>query len=306
MGDLGTNTIDSKINSLWWIENIQFCELKIPLEWLKAIQITARTNESQEIINQKLINHLKSHNWWLQDYWKEKGQPVEQLTIQTWYWNLELYNFSESLTQKHLSQLQNIIKIFAQMKEKSPLFNVKYILIDNIDKPNPYDNSSINGYFLRKENAVELYPNWITFDPHRVKWVLNFPGTVIHELSHGFSAEVQNNWKNTLGWYLLDKSISAPSWLSLHYWNNETSRCVSDYAKYSPDEDLCESMVAAILNPDILDFERLEFIKDNILGVSISQPEITIKRRQSNEIEIPKIKSPVYFIREAPLIFKIL
>lgn len=285
--------------------DIQFQENKAsdPDNGVDLIKISARSDESQESVTKKLQDHLKAHCWWLQDYWREKGVPKEQFTITTEVGDIQIYNFSEVLTERHLQELEGLISFFTQASDQSPLKEIRYILLDNNQPPNPNTGEEMNGYGAIKESAVKLYPRGQKFMPHRISRASNFEGTVIHELSHKFSIPLRNDWSRTFGWKMLESPVQLPGGAHQHYKCESPERCVSEYAKISPDEDLCESMVAAIKAPDTLDPERLAFIKEKIFGSSHqSTPSEIIKQ---NRVTIPSVKQPVVFQRKEPLKMKI-
>jgi hypothetical protein len=283
--------------------NMQFEEVEDEDNSLDIIEISINKDEKQEKIEEKLKEYLKEHNWWLQDYWKKKGNPKEQFTVSTKIGDIQIYNFAEALTERHIQEFLDLIKVFAQAKDKSPLQEVKYILLDDLQYPNPNTGEDMNGYGPVKENAIKLYPRGQKFIPHRIPEASNFEGTVIHELSHGFSVSLRNDWANTFGWKMLDNPILLAGGAYQYYKCSNPEKCISDYAKINPSEDICESMIAAIKAPKILDPERLSFIKKKILGNNIEKSPIEIKKQKN--IRIPNINQPIKFRRKKPTIIKI-
>lgn len=270
---------------------------------LNVIEISANSNETQEEVEKKLQEHLKDHNWWLQDYWRKKGLPKEQFTISTENGDIQIYNFSEALTERHIQELQNLMQVFIQARDKSPLQEIKYILLDDLQHPNPNTGEDMNGYGPVKEKAIKLYPRGQQFIPHRVPEASNFEGTTIHELSHGFSVSLINEWANAFGWKMLDTPIQLPGGAYQYYGCTNPEKCISDYAKISPSEDICESMVAAIKVPEKLDPDRLAFIQKKIFGDSRVQSPVEIKKQQN--IFVPNLNQPIKYKRKKPKKFKL-
>ncbi|MEK7080397.1 MAG: hypothetical protein AAB925_01010 [Patescibacteria group bacterium] len=50
------------------------------------------------------------------------------------------------------------------------------------------------------------------------------------------------------------------------WYNVHPERCINNYARLGPEDDFSESMVAALRKPEILDGERLRFIKEKFLA----------------------------------------
>ncbi|MCK4635650.1 MAG: hypothetical protein KAT32_02205 [Candidatus Moranbacteria bacterium] len=174
---------------------------------LNVIEIFSDADDPRKIIEKKVIEKLKENNWWLQDYWKEKGEPREKIIIKTSFGTIELYNFSNTLESRHIQELEDIIEAFARMKDENPLSKIKYILLDNIQQINPNIGSDMNGQNWEKCNSLKIYPAGKSFEPHRIPEASNFEGTLIHELSHNFSKQLINDWKDAFGWKELEVPI---------------------------------------------------------------------------------------------------
>lgn len=204
---LRDNVEQSKYESF---SDIKFEEVKEAVNNAEIIEIEAKSDEFKENVKTKLQDYLKEHNWWLQDYWREKGFPKEQFTITTEVGDIQIYNFSEALTERHLQELENLIQIFAQAKDQSPLKEIKYILLDDVQRANPNTGEDMNGYGASREEAIKLYPRGQKFIPHRIPEASNFEGTVIHELAHAFSIDLINKWSKAFGWKMLEMPAVPP------------------------------------------------------------------------------------------------
>jgi len=246
------------------------------------------------------MDNLKSYSergrevsWQDSPYWSDKGNPKEQFDVAFEGRRLEVANFSDvSLTKDQLEELQRIIAEFSQIKDGEVFDKVKSICVDNLQPIDPETKEGVNGMGAEKDDGiVKLYPRALKPISHRVEGVSNFAGTVIHELAHAVeTSETQVEWRERFEWLLnsdkigelrklglMEKLKSTPQkdWVNLHpdIWNlvrfwtiMQPERCVTDYAKLSPEDDFAESMVAALRNPDLLDSQRSRFLKNNFLS----------------------------------------
>jgi hypothetical protein len=105
-------------------------------------------------------------------------------------------------------------------------------------------------------------------------------------------------WEKRFGWKWLKEAITLPGGLVTRFEIEDPSRCVTDYAKLEPDEDICDSMVAAMRRPEILDKERLETLRQAFPGAFSDIPaEIacTSARRTGKDITLPRCDSPFLY-----------
>ena len=235
-------------------------------------------------IREKLIEFLQTNNWFFKDYWLNKGKPKEKLLLESDNSNLEIYNYYNKLSDDQIEELKKVISIFTNIKEMKPLSEVKYILIDDLQLKNPYDNEDMNGYGVNNDAAIKLYPAALNKLHHRVPNTSNLSGTLIHELAHSLSISIKNKWAKSFSWELLEKPIKTKGGVYKYYKVKSPERCISEYAKFHPHEDLCDSLVAAIMCPNLLDKERLKFIKNNILNDRKNQKAVNINRDEHNSL----------------------
>lgn len=257
------------------------------------VKVNADTPISE--VEKKVKDKLVKQNWWLQEYWSKKNVPKEQITIKIPDGNFEVFNFGESLKQRHFDELGNIVKIFSQINNGKFFESIKYVLIDDIQKPNPHTGEEMCGYGPVEEKAVKIYPNGIKFKSHRIPTASNFTGTLIHEFSHTIDNEFKNEWIKEFGWTQLDKPKPSPGGSYQYYEVKNPKNCVSDYAKFSPDEDICESMAAYLTQYENLDPERREFIKSWISINDTEDSSVSMTRKTNSEIELPRVKEPVIY-----------
>lgn len=81
----------------------------------------------------------------------------------------------------------------------------------------------------------------------------------------------------------------------------QSQECVTDYAKITIDEDVCESMVAYLYDPELL--KRVSPTKYDILRRHDAKgeiPKVTVSRVPREEIKLPEVKPQTvkYFVRE--------
>ncbi len=268
---------------------------------LRILNINGEQSE-QELL-EKAKEEIKRKYWWLQERWQRKGVPREQISIRIGDYSVELYNYGQELTLTQMEELQNIMAVLAQIPGKE----VKYVVIDNEQAFNDQNQEDGRGYAYPTQSMIALYPRAMSGEPHRIPNTSGFIGTLVHEYAHVLpEGNFWNDWRVQFGWKPLseiDYSKSAPK----SYSTDQESRCVTDYAKFSPDEDICESLVAAVNNPTTLDDERLQFIQDRWLKDirPLSPDEISIARKSKEEVVLPKIPETVkYKIRASTFIIQ--
>lgn len=256
-----------------------------------AREVVVFSDESAEDV---LKEQLKKEHWWLDPYWQEKGLPKEQFEIKFGDRKIDVYNFNqEGLNPTHMEELKKVIQLFSQIKDGSVFDKIQYILLDD-KQPIEQTGEKRNGQGVMGDSAIKLYPAALEAKSHRVKPASNFEGTLIHEITHSLQdADIQEKWSKKFGWEYVD-SEESKSVLKV----KNPKRCITDYAgAIHPSEDICESMVAAFVAPDILDPERLKFLQKEFLGETdvTEMPEVKIQRNIASEIKLPIIESDIKF-----------
>lgn len=281
-----------------------------------AIEITLPSDGelSVEEIEKRVRQELKNRNWHLQEYWQEKGLPKEQVDIQIGDYKITLYNFNEPLKERHLQELQKAIVDFSKVDNGKAFTKVKYILLDNERPLNPISGEEFRGYGAGSDSAIKVYPKAIELDDYRVEETQNFKGistfeaTVIHELSHAMQdtveGDLRNEWSDKFNWKLTREKKMFAGGAIQQLKTSQPERCVSKYAQANPEEDICESMIAVLRKPDVLDPEKLQFLKDRLLQNSESLP-VNTYRKGVDELELPKVDSEAsYKTRKSSILFK--
>lgn len=288
------------------IEDITFQEIKEgDPDFNTARILLVEPNQSEEEIKKKLTEQISQENWWLQKYWQEKGLPIEQIKVNIGNRKLNIYNFYEKLTDRHLKDLERVLREFSCIEDGRIFDEIKFILIDNKRKIITERHLEKNlgeekhGESRPKCKTIEIYPRGMEFTSFRINGVSKFEATLIHELSHSIpdiKPFFYNEWIKKFRWEI--RGVIEDGTERYGKWECEhPEKCVTEYAKYAPEEDISESMVAALRNPKILDPERLQFLKDNLL-IKIKEQklsEIEAKRLTNSELELPAIESPIKF-----------
>ena len=190
------------------IDDIIFREVKGgDSDFNTATVLNIEPNQPEEEIRKKLAGQISEENWWLQKYWQEKGPPNEQLELTVGDNKLSIYNFGEKITDRHLVELERVVKEFFQIEEGKIFDNVRYILIDNERKINLEKNleEEQNGEAPSGDKAIKLYPRGVQLGFHRIEGASNFEGTLIHEFSHlipDIKLSFYDAWREKFRWQL--------------------------------------------------------------------------------------------------------
>lgn len=275
------------------INSLNFSEIQAEEnEICDVVHVSKYLNKDER--EEHICNKLKNKYWWFADKWIEKGLPKEQIKVKLDEIEIEIFNWYEDLSEKQIEEITNMLKLFYKNCGEE-LKNTKYILINNQSGgKHEIIGDEMNGR-SPQEDYIELYPNALKDIDHRVDKVSNLEGTIIHELSHKISLEIINSWKIKFGKEC--DNLKAKGGANLHWQSNEPSSCVTDLARSHYSEDLCESMVAALKNPAILDQEKMKFLIDNNLIEADNQKDVTalIDKLSGSKMEMPIIELEIKF-----------
>jgi hypothetical protein len=166
----------------------------------------------------------------------------------------------------------------------------------DIQPINPNTGENQNGEGGETDGAVKIYPSALHAVSHRISGALNLEGTLIHELSHSVGLEFINEWRNKFEWISSETTEMFPGGALRYEVPKEPERCVTDYARVNAREDVSESIVAALKNPNILDPEKLQFIKSH-LPISSEKLVPSIIAKTKGDISLPEIPQPVRYKR---------
>ena len=261
----------------------------------EAIAVHAAPEESQEAVEARLTETLTRDRWYLQDKWRSK-KIREQISIHIDGISLEIFNFSKELEAHQLEEMQNALRDYVSLKDNNVFQEVHSVVIDNEQPLNPHTGNPMNGWG-GKDGAIKLFPVAFAGVPHRVADVSNLEGAVIHELSHSLGTDFENAWRKEFEWKSLDTPKALPGGSFQYEEVLEPNRCVTEYARVSAAEDVCDSMVAALRNPEALDAERLKKIKTELLPSTPREVTTTITKKNVHDYALPKIVEPILYKR---------
>jgi hypothetical protein len=105
-------------------------------DYKEALEVTLPSNVLRKEMSEQEVTHLVEEKiihrtWWLQEAWKNKGIPKEQISIKLGQYSIEVYNDFEPLIEKHVEIMKNVFETFAEMTDDKIFDKVRYILIDN-------------------------------------------------------------------------------------------------------------------------------------------------------------------------------
>jgi len=302
-------------------EEAQYIEWRVLPVQLEGQANLPRTDE--EIIESVKRQH-EAKQWFTSEYWRKKGKPVEQTEFTINGKPLTVYNFNSerSFSDEHIAQavraLQELSKRFPQLLDK-----IRWVLIDNLQPPSLLGDDErypTSGTAMKEHQAIRLTPYGMATSPHRIATASNFEGRLVHELGHLIQDEFEKDWRSKFQWaYCLD---NKKEWEMREtpgggkYWFNkltgETSptgqyplqpdQCVTTYAKQNMAEDICDSLVAYLYDP-----ERLKKVSPEKFAILYSHevkpektPFISCQRIPKSQITLPEIKPKIisFFIEE--------
>ena len=255
-----------------------------------------RTKEEVEAIFRE---SLVANNWWLQEYWQNKTIK-EQIVFKLGDLEVSVYDFNGKLNPEQIQNIESTLRLFSSIRNGEVFDKFKTILIDDLQPQNPFTGNPTNGLGDMGPKAITLYPNALKSIEYRIEGVSNFEGTIIHEFSHSLGSDFRSEWRNKFGWKKRKEAYKLPSGAYLGEYNETPERCVTDYAKINAAEDMCESVVAAQKNPKILDPERLEFIRAELLNQDVGGEQFSCEIRNTEQVAFPRLTQPVLYTRKAP------
>jgi len=280
-----------------------------------------RTDE--EIVELVRREH-EAKQWFTSEYWRKKGLPAEQLEFAINGSAITVYNFNAErpFSDDHVARA---VKVFQELVARFPdvLDKIRWILVDNVQPPSllaDNEHYPINGIAMREYRAFRFMPRGMETIPHRITLASNFEGTFIHELGHLIQAQFEDEWREKFQWaYCFDNEEEweirkAPN--GENRWFNKITgemspqgqyplqpdQCITTYAKQNIEEDICDSLVAYIYEP-----ERLRKVAPEKYAILEShdrkqkeRPEISVQRVAKTEISLPEVKPEIvrYYIEE--------
>lgn len=296
-------------------------------EW-RVSPISFVDEENKPRTDDEIIEMIKrereGRDWFTSEYWRKKGVPEEQVEFEINGRQITVYNFNKekSFTDEHAKKT---LGVFQQLAVSFPelLDRVRWVLIDNVQQASAFGDPEkypLNGYAMRDWKAFRLLPRGTELMPHRLQATSNFEGTIVHELTHLIQSDFEEEWGEKFKWqwcndYPDDWEVRpTPDGRERRFFNKSTGemspqgqfplqpdQCITYYAKQNAREDICDSMVAYIYDPDLLrqvSQDKLSVFERH--DAKQPQPTIASHRVPKEEIRLPEIKDEtvLYYIKE--------
>jgi hypothetical protein len=276
------------------IEDLSFSKVEQgDPDFESAVRVSHTGNKNEDELLEEAKKETVRTNWSLQERWQRKGIPKEQYSIEVNGNTVELYNYGQELTPEQIIEINWLMSVIFQIPSERITNRGKYIVINNENAFNDKDGEDMSGYAHYETKMVELFPRAVSNEQHRIPDTTRLAGTLVHEYGHVLQdTDMVEEWKKKFGWKELDQAQQVRGIVKTHD-TEFPERCVSDYAKFSPEEDICDSFAAALNNPDILDPEKLKFIREHWL--KDVKPDVQAVTTKKDKIELPKVSSPVKY-----------
>lgn len=274
----------------------------------EAIKVPWDPEEPEAAVTRKVREMIAKRCWWLQEYWCAKGPPAQHLVVTGPSLSLHIYVFGQTMEKAYRDTIVSVARMFAQVREGIVFRNLSYVLFDDTGYVNSQNGQSAVGW-AGGHDYIVLFPGSRSFAPYRIAGITRFEGALIHEIAHKVlkaDAEVvrsgerslHGRWCTRFGWTALPAEGSGrvlPGGCETWAVIEDPARCVNDYARCGPGDDFCESLAAALRVPAVLDPERFQFLRDEVLPTSWHEVPITICEADTNP---PVLRQPVAFSRQ--------
>ena len=290
-------------------------------EWrVSPVVFSGEENEpySDEEIVESVKRQHEAKQWYTTEYWRKKGIPEEQIEFTANGRQITVYNFNKEkpFSDEHVARTK---KALSQLASRFPqvLDNIRWVLVDDVQPPSLLADDErypTKGTAMREHKAFRFMPRGTELMPHRIEATSNFEGTFVHELGHLMQSDFEDEWREKYQWqYCSDNKDEwevreAPNG-ERRWFNKETGemspqcqyplqpdQCVTTYGRQNMGEDICESLVAYIYDPEKL--QEVAPDKHAILqghDAGQAQPEVSSKRVAKDDIGLPEIKPETIF-----------
>lgn len=274
----------------------------------EAIKVSCDPDELEASVTLKVRQIIAERCWWLQEYWHAKGPPVQHMTVNGPSLSLHVYVFGQPLEKAYRETIARVVRMFAQIRRGIAFCSLSYLLFDDTDYVNTQSGQSSLGW-AGGHDYIVFFPESRSFAPYRIEGITRFEGALIHEFAHKVlradwecapSGEMMllNRWRMRFHWKFLPPGSSGrvlPGGELTGEVIEEPSRCVTDYATSGPGDDFCESLVSALRAPSVLDPERLQFLRDEVLSASWHELPTNVCEAGPT---YPVLRQPVAFCRQ--------
>jgi len=246
---------------------------------------------SLEDVNKSTEVDESKKNWFDQSYWKNKDEPKEKRAINVDGEEIGIVNFNdqircEEFEERMRSILEDFVKRFPEAKGK-----LKWILIRDFQTKPLHDDFPSNGLTLKSspEGTMVLEPRVFEDISHRIEGVPNLDGTLIHEMGHQVEEVFCPDWvkfwpmavDHPENWIFDKTGKTFPTHRVTgqkattpegRFLANQQA-VVTEYAKISMNEDICESLVAYVYKPELLKQKSLDRFQTIELHNQMDQSE---------------------------------
>lgn len=272
-----------------------------------ALRILVDTDSSNKDIADSITQKLRDKYWWLRPKWQEKGLPAERIDVVSGNLSISVFNFDKPLSEDEIVSLRIMARIFSETTTANN--NFQTILLNDVQEVNNYTGEGAFGHGDPESGTFEVFPRARVEPNFRNLPISAFLGTIIHEQAHSIvepvsSADIINAWIKKLNWrFDPEVVVKTEGGFPMSYFVDDPARCPSEYATFAPNEDFCESFVAALFAPKTLDPERLRFMEDNFRIGEIDLlriDSVRVDRKSFPNYEMPKIDAIKFYLYQAP------
>lgn len=272
----------------------------------------------------------EGQEWFMSKYWRNKGMPSEQVEFTINGRQITVYNYAKEkpFTDEHIQRAQ---KVFEEFSSHFPqiLERVRWVLVDDYQLPTALGDPEkypTMGEVMKKWRSFRLFPIGMRLSPFRIPTVTNFEGVLTHELTHLIEGEFEDEWQEKFQWDFCINHEADWEWKptpgptfdgsNQRPYNKKTGemapngkfplqsdKCITYRARIDWTEDVCESVVAYIHDPEMLKRivpEKYEIIQRHDTGQA--KPTSSAQRVPQDQIKLPEIQPEMvrYYIKERP------
>lgn len=290
--------------------------------------VSVAGKENLPFTDEELVERVRmeeeGQEWFTTPYWRAKGDPTQQIEFTVDGMPVTLYNFNQErpLSEDHLDRARSV---FEKVGTRFPraVEQARWILLNDIQPPSAFgdnDRYPINGEAHRNWRAVQIYPRGAELFPYRIPKASNFEGILTHELTHLIQDDFMEEWRKKFQWkYCWNHEEEweirpTPDGTSQRWFNKATGemspqgefaqepeQCVTEYARQNMREDICESVVAYLYDPDLLSSvspEKFAILEG--MDAQKAKPSIEVNEVPVGDIATPTIQPRTikYYIKE--------
>lgn len=265
-----------------------------------ALRIRRKPTDDPDLIFGAVKNEITRTRWWMRDTWVEKGLPKEEFLLADGEHQVTLFNYGDPLERRHLDEVMSVLGLFSAIRNGKVFERVSYIVVDNVNLMNEKSGELSNGHGPTDDNKITLYPNALASIRNRVTdKASNLEGTLTHELTHGLNdvyldiegsvteKYIEVAWMKIGNWTIGDKPRILPGGGISAEVTTDPDRCVTVYAQSDSGEDMCDSMVATLFDPEVLDEDKLYFLQTHFSPDLNKVSQWVVQQVPADQIKLP-------------------